>query len=109
VIDFYGGAGTFAAWRQRVRDYAVETTAVNILDWASAYGFRLTPALLATVDIPSLVLWGGSSHAAIQRANELLAEYIPSASAIILDGAAHFMIAPMRAWSPMSSRSTIRT
>jgi len=56
VIDFYGGAGTFAAWPQRVRDYAVETTAVNILDWASAYGFRLTPALLATVDIPSLVL-----------------------------------------------------
>jgi len=42
--------------RSAFEDYAVETTAVNILDWASAYGFRLTPALLATVDIPSLVL-----------------------------------------------------
>jgi pimeloyl-ACP methyl ester carboxylesterase len=93
MIDFYGGVGTFAAWPQRVRDYAVETTAVNILDWASAYGFRLTPALLATVETPTLVLWGECSHAAIQRANELLGECIPNASAATVDGAAHFMIA----------------
>src|SRR5882757_1183388 len=39
MIDFYGGAGTFASWPPRVRAYAVETTAVNILDWASAYDF----------------------------------------------------------------------
>jgi pimeloyl-ACP methyl ester carboxylesterase len=44
MIDFYGGAGTFAAWPQRVRDYAIETTPANLLDWESAYGFRLTPA-----------------------------------------------------------------
>jgi len=93
MIDFYGGAGTFAAWPQRVRDYAVETTAVNILDWASAYGFCLTPASLATVETPTLVLWGGSSHAAIRRANELLVECMPNASAASVDGAAHFMIA----------------
>ena len=93
MIDFYGGAGTFAAWPQRVRDYAVETTAVNILDWASAYGFRLTPALLATIETPTLVLWGGCSHAAIQRANELLGKCIPNASVGTIDGAAHFMIA----------------
>jgi pimeloyl-ACP methyl ester carboxylesterase len=41
MIDFYGGAGTFASWPPRVRAYAVETTAVNILDWASAYASRL--------------------------------------------------------------------
>jgi hypothetical protein len=36
MIDFYGGAGTFASWPPRVRGYAIETTPVNILDWASA-------------------------------------------------------------------------
>jgi len=36
MIDFYGGAGTYASWPPRVRSYAVETTPVNILDWASA-------------------------------------------------------------------------
>ena len=39
MIDFYGGAGTFAGWPQRVRDYAVETTPVNLLDWAIGLWF----------------------------------------------------------------------
>jgi pimeloyl-ACP methyl ester carboxylesterase len=56
MIDFYGGAGTFAGWPQRVRDYAVATTPVNLLDWASGYDFELTPALIASVKTPTLVL-----------------------------------------------------
>jgi pimeloyl-ACP methyl ester carboxylesterase len=92
MIDFYGGAGTFSGWPQRLRDYAVETTPVNLLDWASAYGFELTPALLATVKIPALVLWGQASHPAAKRANELLAQYMPNASIAEIPGAAHFMI-----------------
>ncbi len=92
MIDFYGGAGTFAAWPQRVRSYAVATTAVNILDWAGAYGFEMTPASLATIDVPTLVLWGGASHPAVRRANELLGECINKASAVTIAGAAHFMI-----------------
>jgi pimeloyl-ACP methyl ester carboxylesterase len=92
MIDFYGGAGSFAAWPQRVRNYAVETTPVNILDWASAYGFPLTPAALATIAVPALVVWGGDSHPAVQRANELLAQCMARASAVALAGAAHFAI-----------------
>jgi pimeloyl-ACP methyl ester carboxylesterase len=93
MIDFYGGAGTFDSWPERVRAYAVETTATNILDWASACGFHLTRAWLATVDIPTLVLWGGTSHPAIQRANELIGQNIPNARITAVEGAAHFMVA----------------
>jgi pimeloyl-ACP methyl ester carboxylesterase len=93
MIDFYGGADTFAGWPQRVRDYAVETTPVNLLDWESAYGFALTPALLASVETPTLVLWGSASHSAIARANQLLGQYISNAAVATVDGAAHFMIA----------------
>ncbi len=39
MIDFYGGLGTFASWPPKVRNYAMETTAVNLIDWVSAYGF----------------------------------------------------------------------
>ena len=92
MIDFYGGAGTFAGWPQRVRDYAVETTPVNLLDWASAYGFCLTPALLASVTTPTLVVWGEASHPAAKRANELLGQCIPDAAVATIAGAAHFMI-----------------
>jgi pimeloyl-ACP methyl ester carboxylesterase len=93
MIDFYGGAGTFAGWPQRVRDYAVATTAVNILDWASAYGFALAPAALADVKTPTLVSWGESSHPAIACANQLLGQSLPNASTATIKGAAHFMIA----------------
>jgi pimeloyl-ACP methyl ester carboxylesterase len=93
MVDFYGGAGTFAAWPQRVRDYAIQTTRANLLDWESGYGFRLTPALLATVKIPTLVVWGEISHPSVRRANDLLSRYIPQAGRATMEGAAHFMIA----------------
>jgi pimeloyl-ACP methyl ester carboxylesterase len=91
MIDFYGRAGTFVGWPQRVRDYAIETTATNILDWVSAYGWQLTRASFATIDIPTLVLWGENSHPAIRRTNQLLAQ-CTKASAVTIGGAAHFMI-----------------
>jgi pimeloyl-ACP methyl ester carboxylesterase len=92
MIDFYGGAGTFATWPQRLRDYAVETTAVNILDWKAAYGFAPTPAALASVEVPTLVLLGEASHPAVRRANELIAQCMRHASVFTIAGAAHFMI-----------------
>ena len=93
MIDFYGGAGTFASWPPRIREYAIQTTAVNILDWASAYGFPLSAASLATIDIPVLVIRGGASPQAVQRANELLSEWISGAALTTVDRAAHFLIA----------------
>jgi pimeloyl-ACP methyl ester carboxylesterase len=92
MIDFYGGAGTFASWPPRLRAYAVETTAVNILDWASAFEFPLPADALAALDLPVLVVRGGASHPAVQRANALLADGLGAKLATI-DGAAHFMIA----------------
>jgi pimeloyl-ACP methyl ester carboxylesterase len=93
MIDFYGGAGTFASWPSRVRAYAVETTAVNILDWASAYRFPLSAAAVGSIDLPVLVLWGEVSNPAVQRANALLAKYMKRAVSATIKGAAHFMIA----------------
>jgi pimeloyl-ACP methyl ester carboxylesterase len=93
MINFYGGAGTFASWPPRLRAYAVETTPVNILDWASGYGFLLPEASLATLKIPLLVICGGKSPAAVQRANGLLCELTPNATLATIDGAAHFVIA----------------
>jgi pimeloyl-ACP methyl ester carboxylesterase len=93
MIDFYGGAGTFASWPPRLRAYAIETTHVNIADWASGYSCPITSAILATVDVPTLVLWGGASPAAVQRANERVADHITGADRRTVAGAAHFMIA----------------
>jgi pimeloyl-ACP methyl ester carboxylesterase len=93
MIDFYGGAGTYACWPERVRAYAVQTTHVNVLDWASALGYPLTPDALAKLSVPTLVLTGTASHPAARRANQLVAECIKGADFRIVDGAAHYMIA----------------
>jgi pimeloyl-ACP methyl ester carboxylesterase len=93
MIDFYGGAGTFASWPARVRAYAMETTPVNILDWASAYGFPLPAATLAAIEIPLLVVRGGDSPPAMQRASALLNERIRGSALATVAGAAHFMVA----------------
>ena len=93
MVDFYGGPGTFASWPSRVRAYAEQTTAVNILDWASAYGFPMSAASLASIRIPVLVVRGATSHPAMRRANALLSECIDEATLVTIAGAAHFMIA----------------
>jgi pimeloyl-ACP methyl ester carboxylesterase len=92
MIDFYGGAGTFASWPMRVRAYAMETTPTNILDWASARDFPLPAGSLAALQIPTLVLLGSASHPAVRRANVLLGERIKGATLEAIAGAAHFMI-----------------
>jgi pimeloyl-ACP methyl ester carboxylesterase len=92
MIDFYAGAGTFASWPPRVREYAMHTTPVNLLDWANAYDFKLSPERLAEIALPVLVMRGGASHPAVQRLNELLSVHIAGASLATIPGAAHFMI-----------------
>lgn len=93
MIDFYGGAGTYASWPERVRAYAAQTTAVNIRDWASAYDLPLRRPGLAAIALPTMVAWGETSHPAVQRANALLARSIRGARCATIAGAAHFMIA----------------
>jgi pimeloyl-ACP methyl ester carboxylesterase len=93
MIDFYGGAGTFASWPPRVRAYAAATTPVNILDWADAYGFPLPAASLGAITVPLLIIRGGTSPEAVQRANALLCELSDNATLATIDGAAHFAIA----------------
>lgn len=92
MVDFFGGADTFAGWPQRVRDYAMQTTKTNLLDFEAAYDFETTPIALGNVDLPALILRGALSHPAMQRVNELLAYYMPYAVGASINRTAHFMI-----------------
>jgi pimeloyl-ACP methyl ester carboxylesterase len=92
MIDFYGGEGTYASWPERVRGYAVETTPVNMLDWACAFDHPLSPEMLAAIDVPVTVAVGAQSHPAVCRANGLVAVAISGATFRTIGGASHFMI-----------------
>ncbi len=49
--------------------------------------------MLGAIDIPVLVITGSTSNPVAQRANELLASSIKGAQFVVIEGAAHFMIA----------------
>ena len=94
MIDFYGGAGTYASWPQRVRAYAAETAAVNILDWKTAYAFPLTAGLAgrhATADPGALGRRQPSRRAARKCTARPLHSAAPATGTV--EGAAHFMVA----------------
>ena len=73
MIDRYGGSGTYVSRPERIRAYAVDATAVNIPDWASAHDFPLTAASLAAITFPTLVLWGEASGRPSRRQRQVLA------------------------------------
>ena len=66
---------------------------MNILDWKSWERFPLSPDMLRDLSVPTLVVCGGASPAAMQRAGGVLAASIPHSAATVVQGAAHFMIA----------------
>lgn len=92
MIDFYGGTGTFASWPDKVRNYAIDTTSVNLLDWQSAYGFEISIAALAAMSTPVLIVRGSLSCSSMHRITDILAEKIASARLATIPGASHFSI-----------------
>lgn len=92
VIDFYGAAGTFDAYPPAVQEKLIGQTPTNILDWKTGYADTMQLADLAAVKVPILVVCGGASHQAMQRCNQLLADHLPQAKIMALEGANHFMI-----------------
>lgn len=93
MIDFYGGAGSWAAMPAAVRDYAAATTPVNVLDWEGAYQFAPNEELERLGDLRTCIAVGELSHPAVIRANAVIAERIAGATFEVIAGAAHFMIA----------------
>lgn len=92
VIDFYGGVGTFDTYPAAVQDRVANQTPTNILDWDSGFSDFPTANSFATVNVPTQVICGNTSHMAMQRCNQLLVDCMPQAQFIALDGANHFMI-----------------
>ena len=108
MIDFYGGAGTFAGWPQRVRDYASQTTPVNLLDWTSAYGFDLTPGLLATIKDSDAGVVGRGQSSRRQTREPAAGPVHTERRVATIAGAAHFMIATHAGGSGRHDRATRR-
>jgi pimeloyl-ACP methyl ester carboxylesterase len=92
VVEFWEGQGSFDRLPPKVREYAIQTTPVNIRDWSACYAFHPTAGDGATLALPTLVMCGGRSHPAARRMAQILTGWIPRARAAEVSPAAHFLI-----------------
>lgn len=92
VIDFWTGEGSFAALPPKMRDYAVQTTPANVLDWPAMFAFRHPLSDYAKLELPVLLIHGDRSHPSLHRIAALLSEYIPNARLEKIPGASHLLI-----------------
>jgi len=92
VIDFYGGAGCFDTYPAPLQAKVAASTSTNVLDWQTPYDSAFSARDLASLAVPTSVVCGQTSHAAMRRCNQLLVEHLPGAHLHMLAGANHFMI-----------------
>ena len=92
IIDFWGGAGSFAAMPESVRENCRSTAFANVLDWHTAYGFEATMADYGRLTIPALVVRGAGANPAMVKITEALVAGLPNVHAAVIDGASHFLI-----------------
>ena len=92
IINFWGGAGVYAAMPEAVRAYCRQTSAVNVLDWRTAFGFDVAPADLAALQIPVLLVRGQLANAAMVQMTDVMAAHLPDVRPVVVEGAGHFLI-----------------
>ncbi len=92
IIDFWGGAGAFAAMPAAVQDYCRQTAAANVLDWHCDFAYTITPAQLNRLHVPALVVRGERANPAMVAMSGVLAAQLPQARAAVVAGASHFLI-----------------
>jgi pimeloyl-ACP methyl ester carboxylesterase len=88
-IDYWTGAGSWAATPQERRPRLVDTVRSLREGWQAAFDERWSAAELRALDIPCLLLTGTASTAAARRAVRLLGELLPRAKVVELDGLPH--------------------
>jgi pimeloyl-ACP methyl ester carboxylesterase len=91
VIDFYGGAGSFDAFPQKVRDYVIATTATNVLDWQTGYAFNAPLAEYTSITAPTLLIRGLIGHPAMLRIAEILQANMRHVSLESIPDGRHFL------------------
>ena len=92
VIDYWGGAGAFAALPPPVQDFCRKTTWANVLDWRTAFAFGAAPADYARLSMPVLLVRGAKAVPSMVEITEALSRAMPQAKTAVVEGAGHFLI-----------------
>lgn len=92
IIDYWGGAGSFATMPDVVQDYCRDRSFSNVLDWRTAYTAKATAADYARLPMPVLLVRGSLANDAMLSITNGLSTSLPNARTAVVDGASHFLI-----------------
>lgn len=92
IIDFWGGAGAFAAMPAAVQAYCRDTAHVNVLDWRCDFAFTVTCGDCSSLELPVLLVRGGLANDAMKAITAVLEEALPLSRASVVEAAGHFLI-----------------
>lgn len=92
IIDFWGGAGTFAAMPEAVQAYCRTTAPANVLDWQTVFSTPVTQSDCARLGMPVLLVRGGLANAQMIAMTDCLQGCLPDVRAEVVEGAGHFLI-----------------
>lgn len=92
VIDFWGGAGSFANIPEALRDGMVPFTANNIRHWDLCQSTIRPMSDYHSLTVPTTVVCGGNSNPIAQTIAKQLHAHIPNSSFKSIADASHFMV-----------------
>jgi len=92
IIDFWGGAGSFATMPPAVQDYCRQSAPANVLDWHTDFGYDFSGAELARLGLPVLLVRGAQANPAMVAMTQVLATHLPQVQPAVVAGASHFLI-----------------
>ena len=92
VIDFWGGAGSFAAMPEPVQEYCRQTTRSNVFDWRAVSSFDVDGAALSRLNLPVLLVRGEHANPAMVAMTDGLGSALPRVRSAVVAGAGHFLV-----------------
>lgn len=92
IIDFWGGPGAFAAMPAPVQAYCRETVRANVLDWRCDFGFAVSAADCASLEMPVLLVRGAHANDTMKAMTRRLEVSLPLSRTFVCDAAGHFLI-----------------
>jgi pimeloyl-ACP methyl ester carboxylesterase len=93
MIDFWFGAGAFAALPEATRGYLIEHTADNVRDVRALFRHRYAIARMRALATPVTVVYGGASPDTNARIAAAVAESVGRGKLVRLEGATHALTA----------------
>ena len=90
-IDHYNGPGSWRALPEATQQRMLRISDVAPRSWAALFTNPITVSDLAQIRVPTLVIQGGQTTAAERRLCEIVADRVPDARQVVVEGAGHMV------------------